>query len=144
KNKRLGYFSSLPKWLFHHQYHYNTDDASTFTYAKELAFSENPNFYLGVLYLLTHSNANTQEIKGLLDTIYNNKKDSLKILKYKYKDPISSSNNESNIKIVDYSFDKISYQDFTLKCYGIIYNKNFNSTQEYGKFLSYCNTNYLA
>ncbi len=144
KNKRLGYFSSLPEWLFQQEYHYNIDNASTSIYAKELAFSKKPNFYLGILYLLAHSNPYTQEIKDLLNTLCNNKSDSLKILNYNYKDSISTSNNENNIKVVNYSFDKISYQDFALKCYSIIYNKNFNSSQEYDNFLSYCNTNYLA
>tara|TARA_R110000751_G_scaffold304274_1_gene419632 strand:- start:122 stop:1843 length:1722 start_codon:yes stop_codon:yes gene_type:complete len=151
QNERLGYLSSLPKWIFFseaYSYSYSDDDinrSKLLEQAKILAQTKNKNSYLGLLYL-TYFGQNSDNEEEIIDDYYKNHDDFFEIPSFKltYENTSSKSIEKSKLIGVNYIFTKTSYNEFALKCYNIFYNKNFNSKDEYEQFLNYCNTNYLA
>ncbi|MFT3796607.1 hypothetical protein [Flavobacterium sp.] len=149
EGNRLGYLSSLPYWVYHADYYYqNNNDsirnAKILNAAKKMVLEKNQTSYLGLRYI-SQFDPDLEEKTNLIQSYYENENDFFKIPSYHYIYSQKKLTKENDDVIgINYVFKKISYKDFSLKCYEIIYNKTFNTSNDYETFLEYCNNNYLA
>src|SRR5690554_1722881 len=143
KNNRNGYFSSLPIWIneIFPGYYYTKDsirDLAILKIAKNLIYSKNRKSHLGLLYIMNY-NSDRFENKELIDLFYKNKSEYIELPSHKY-----LYDENKNIIKTEYFINKISCHDLAIKCFNILYQKNFNSENDYEDFLKFCDTNYLA
>ncbi|MGX7667612.1 hypothetical protein [Flavobacterium pedocola] len=148
KGNRSGYLASLPYWVYHANYYqYSIDsirDNKLLNIAKKMVLKKNQTSYLGLLYL-SQFGSDLDENTRLIQPYYLNTTDYFTFPSYEYTYNQKSLLKKSDELIgVNYVFKKTSYKDFALKCYEIIYNKTFTTSNDYEAFLKYCNTNYLA
>ena len=149
KNKRLGYLSSLPSWIFNsHVFEYTGDVNRTsklLQQARDLILANNKKSYLGLLYL-SHFSPNLDSDKILFEEYYKTKNTFFEIPSFELMNKSQSPKliAKDDISGINYVFTETPYNVFALRCYEIIYNKKFASINEYEQFLDYCNGNYLA
>lgn len=145
---RLGYLSSLPYWFYHADYYRNNNDSirnsKILNVAKKMVLEKNDTSYLGLQYI-SQFEPNLEEKTNLIQLYYENENDFFTIPSYDYIYSQKKLTKEKDDLIgIDYVFKKTSYKDFSLKCYEIIYDKTFTTSNDYENFLKYCNNNYLA
>jgi hypothetical protein len=147
-NNRFGYLSSLPYWVYHSGYYRNNNESirndKLLKIAKKIVIEKNQNSYLALQYL-SQFNPDLEEKTRLVQTYYLNTDNYFSIPTYEYIYDVKSLTKKDDELIgIDYTFKKTSYKEFSLKCFEIIYNKTFNTSNDYETFLNYCNSNYLA
>lgn len=148
ETNRLGYLSSLPYWVYNSDYYRNNNDSvrniKILNVAKKIVLENNETSYLGLKYI-SQFDPDLEEKTNLIQSYYENENDFFNIPSYDYiytKKKLTKENED--LIGIDYVFKKTSYKDFSLKCYEIIYDKTFNTSNDYENFLKYCNNNYLA
>ena len=147
EENRPGYLASLPYWIFKYDSYYETDNPvrnqKLLDEAIKVVMKENEFSYLGLLYLSIF-NTNLEEKKTKIDKYYKIENNYFEIPSYNYTYQDTTSNKKEKITSTEYTFTQTEYKKFALECYGIIYEKKFNTQIDYENFIEYCNKNYFA
>ncbi|MFC6268265.1 hypothetical protein [Frigoriflavimonas asaccharolytica] len=153
KNNRLGYWASLPSWVYLSDYYYdqdyNNDNYKSarrnklLNIAKKIVLKKDKNSYLGLKYISLFE-PNLEEKSKIISSFYTNtnKYFTFPIYDYIYDKKLDTEKNEGIIGI-EYNLKRNSSKEFSLQCFENIYHKTFKTANEYESFLNYSNSNYL-
>jgi hypothetical protein len=125
--------ASLPEWIFidSYSYHQAEINKSFISEADKLMSGNDSTAAVAALYL-THFDPDSNVLKKWLNESYPEKNKGVTLPEYAF-------NTKKN-----YAWKIFSLQELSIRCYSILYGKEFNDVTEYERFLAYCNHNYLA
>ena len=156
KDKNVCYLASLPNWIYNiRRLNYNANsnterNKQLLSEAKRIAKENSESSFIGLLYLVFFS-SDINEVYSILDEIMKIDGLFIEIPSYNYKD-INADNliirpqYEKNImdKKVNYYWNKLSFKEFAVKCYGSLNEKYFKTLDEYNNWQLLRKKNYLV
>jgi hypothetical protein len=153
---RNEYLASLPDWMYLKGGLFFPNDCDSVRNKKlleealKLANSGSKNSFLGTLYIANHG-LDIKNSESLLQDYIKNDSTFIELPSFNYKGGPSQSlfilpdsNERITGKVVKYNWNRLSMSDFAVKCYGSLYDKTFNSVDDYNRWMNTRNSNYLV